>query len=466
VGHGVEKFNVNVDLLKKYDRPGPRYTSYPTAPHFSSSFGPGDYREELARTNEKGPFPPLSLYFHLPFCRSLCYYCGCNVIVTHNPERIQNYIGYVKKEIDIVSSYVHADRRVVQMHWGGGTPTYLSLAQIGELYEHIAARFRLAPDAEISIEIDPRSVGRAHLPMIRSLGFNRVSFGIQDFDERVQAAVNRIQPETTTRWVIEESRRLKFDSINVDLIYGLPYQTTQSYARTLDKIVEISPDRLAVFNYAYVPWMKKHQNLIPEESLPVTSERLNILKAVIERLTGAGYVYIGMDHFAKPGDELTLAMEAHTLHRNFQGYTTHRDADIYAMGVTSISQLKNVYAQNIKDEPEYLQRLDGGELPTHLGCRLDDDDQIRRHVITELMCNNRVVKADVEERFGIEFDSYFQESLKKIKPFVDEGLMSVSDGRLEVMEAGRLVIRNIAMGFDRYLDDNSTGLGQKYSRTV
>jgi oxygen-independent coproporphyrinogen-3 oxidase len=388
------------------------------------------------------------------------------VIITHSPPRIAAYVEDIKKEIDLIGGLVSPRRKVVQVHWGGGTPTYLRPEQALDVFRRIESKFDFAPDAEIGIEIDPRGVPREYLAALRGAGFNRVSFGIQDFDPAVQKAVNRVQPEETGRDVVRWSRELGFDSVNVDLIYGLPHQTVESYKSTLDKIIDISPDRLAVFNYAYVPWLKKHQRVIPEAALPEASERLRLLKLIIETLTSAGYVYIGMDHFAKPGDELARALADRTLYRNFQGYSTRANAEVYAMGVTSISQLRSAYAQNTKDTALYAAMLDRGSIPTQVGRRLDEDDKVRRYVITEIMCNSRVVKTEVAARFGVDFDSYFASSTAKLDEFVRDGLLSLHPDRLEVHEAGRLVIRNVAMAFDRYLDAQAGDKKPLYSRTV
>ena len=312
------RLEVDLDLLKKYNRPGPRYTSYPTAPHFHEGFGPDEYRREILATNSGETPRDLSLYFHFPFCKSLCYFCACNVVITKDASRVGHYLGVLKKEIDLVANLVDPRRKVIQMHWGGGTPTYMSPDQIRDIFGTIRAKFPFAADAEISIEIDPRTITPEHLPALREAGFNRVSFGLQDVNPEVQTTINRIQTDEQNAFVIDESRRLGFDSINVDLIYGLPHQTVDSYERTLEKIIAWNPDRLAVFNYAHVPWLKKHQKLLPVESMPDASGRLRMLKLIIDRLTEAGYAYIGMDHFAKPGDELTKALRERTLHRNFQ----------------------------------------------------------------------------------------------------------------------------------------------------
>ncbi len=460
------KFEVDLNLLKKYDKPGPRYTSYPTAPQFHSGFGAVEFYREIVETNENGPDRDVSLYFHLPFCDTLCYFCACNMIITHSMDKIQNYVDYLKREIDLVAKLINPKRRVVQHHWGGGTPTYLSVGQMRDLFGHIKSSFNFADNAEISIEVDPRALSEEHLPTLREIGFNRVSFGVQDFHEDVQKAVNRIQPEEMTRGVVEVSRRLGFESINIDLIYGLPHQTLASYAENIDKVLSISPDRLAVFNYAHVPWMKKHQTIIPTDTLPKPEEKLQMLKLIIERLTEAGYVYIGMDHFAKPNDELTNALCTHTLYRNFQGYSTYANAEIYAMGMTSISQLYGVYAQNIKELKPYQDTVAAGKLPTSVGIKLSPDDQIRRHVITELMCNNRIIKSDINRRFEIDFDAYFADELPKLTPFVDDGLLELRSDRIQVHEPGRLVIRNMAMVFDAYLEKDRQSKKPIYSRTV
>ncbi len=460
------KLEVDLALLEKYNRPGPRYTSYPTALHFHEGFGAREFQEEIVCTNQGENQQELSLYLHFPFCRSLCYYCGCNVIITRNPHRIAAYLEDLKAEIRRVAGMLRPGRPVVQMQWGGGTPTYLSPAQIADVFAHVQKHFTFAPDAEISIEIDPRNLTPEHLPVLQKLGFNRVSFGVQDFEPRVQAAVNRIQPEELTRRVVAESRDLGFHSINIDLIYGLPYQTVDSYAKTLDKVIDIGPDRLAVFNYAHVPWLKKHQRVIPETALPDTRTRLAMFKQIIEQLTAAGYVYIGLDHFARPGDELAVAMRNKTLYRNFQGYNTRAGTEVFAFGITAISQLNRVYAQNVKETGSYHQRLAEGELATAVGFRLSEDDRLRRHVITDLMCNLQILKTEVSRQFGIDFDRYFAAELVDLEPFVRDGLLTMEADRILVKPEGRLVIRNIAMVFDRYLREAKAGEADRYSRTI
>lgn len=459
------KLNVNLDILKKYSRPGPRYTSYPTAPHFTPEFGPEDFERAIRESNHTAENGDISLYFHFPFCPQLCYYCGCNVIISRNETRINRYLEYLKKEIQLLRRLIHPDRKVTQMHWGGGTPNYLQPQQIRTIFQAIRDAFPFTEDAEISVEIDPRTLTPEHLPLFRELGFNRLSFGVQDFEHQVQVTINRLQPEDMTRRVVEESRALGFPSINVDLIYGLPYQTEETFQRTIDKIIDISPDRLAVFNYAHVPWLKKHQRVIPEEALPTPEVKLRLFKMTIEQLTEAGYVFIGMDHFARPDDELSIAQKTRTLYRNFQGYSPRAGAEVFALGITSISQLQRIYAQNVKDTRRYEQLLDAGKIPTHVGIALTDDDVLRRHVINELMCNNRLQKPAVEARFRIQFDQYFADALEALKPLQADGLVELDSDEIRVTEQGRFVVRNIAMAFDWYLkQENSTKA--IYSKTI
>lgn len=457
-------FDINLDLVKKYDRPGPRYTSYPTAPQFNESFTADTYLDEIIRTNNEDNPPDLSLYYHLPFCDTLCYFCGCNMIISRNRERIHKYIDYVKNEIDLLRSYIRTDRKVSQLHWGGGTPTHLNPDEIRELNSYIHENFEFRPDSENGCEIDPRELTRDHLVALREGGFNRISMGVQDFNEKVQRAVNRIQPEELTVQVVDWVRELKFDSINLDLIYGLPFQTVDEFEKTVDKIIDISPDRIALFNYAHVPWMKKHMNLIKPEDIPAPEDKLQILKMSVAKLTDAGYVFIGMDHFAKPDDDLTKALKEKRLYRNFQGYSTNAGADLYAMGITSISQLGRAYAQNLKTEKEYYEAIDEGRIPVTKGYLLTDDDILRKHVITKVMCDFELDFAEVENEFNIDFDKYFAWGLENIKENIDDGLASIGNRKLIVHDMGRLLIRNIAMNFDGFLERKEDTA--KYSRTV
>ncbi len=457
-------FEIDLDLIKKYDKPGPRYTSYPTAPQFNEGFSKEDYLSEIISTNKEENRPDLSLYFHLPFCDTLCYFCGCNMIVSRNRDRIKTYIGYLKKEIELLKKHIDPNRKVAQLHWGGGTPTHLSPDKIRELSGYIHDNFSFTEDAENSCEIDPRELTKEHLIALKESGFNRVSMGVQDFDPKVQKAVNRIQPEKITRQVVEWVRELGFHSINLDLMYGLPHQSLSEFGKTVDTIIDISPDRIALFNYAHVPWMKKHMNLINTEDLPKPEEKLKILKMASEKMASAGYVFIGMDHFAKPDNELSVAMKEKKLYRNFQGYSTNAGTDLYAMGITSISQFGRVYSQNMKTEKEYFEALDKNELPVLKGYRLTDDDLLRRDVIMKIMCDFELDFAKVEEKYNIDFDNYFSYALNHMDQFINDGLIQIADRKMVVSDMGRLLIRNIAMNFDAFIEKKEdTG---KYSRTV
>ena len=442
---------VNLDLLKRFDIPGPRYTSYPTAPIFSSDYTDKSFEIDLITNNDQTQ-APLSLYVHIPFCDTLCYFCGCTTMVTSSRERIADYIALLKQEIHRMAFYIKKQRRVVQMHWGGGTPSYLDPDQISDLGAFIRERFAFADDAEISIEIDPRGLTREHMQAFRQFGTNRISIGVQDFDERIQRAVNRIQPEELTRQAMEWAAEVGIQSINLDLIYGLPLQTVTSFEETLKRIVPMSPHRIAVFNFAYVPWMKPHQKLIHPEDLPSVETKLELLKMTIERLTQAGYRYIGMDHFAKPEDDLTISQQEKTLHRNFQGYSTHAGADLFGFGMSSISHFGDVYAQNAKTIKEYAEAVNNGQFPVKLGYRMTCDDRVRKYVIMRLMCDLELKKLDVERRFGILFDEYFDTSLDRLDEFVEADLVRHTIERIIVADEGRLFLRNIAMCFDAYLE--------------
>jgi oxygen-independent coproporphyrinogen III oxidase len=444
--------SIDLDVLKRFNSQGPRYTSYPTAPVFTPDFTADEFGREIDETNAPGEAVPVSLYFHFPFCAKLCYFCGCNMRVTRDREHIREYNGYLKNEIDLVAGRISSAREVTQMHWGGGTPSYLDPDEIREVGGRIKGRFRFATDAEASVEIDPRGLTREHVEAFAEVGFNRTSFGVQDFNPLVQEAINRVQSEEITRQTVEWAREFGFRSINLDLIYGLPHQTVGTFEDTLDKVIDISPERIAVFNYAHVPWLKKHQNAMPADELPSADERLAILQMTIEKLISAGYEYVGMDHFAKPTDELATAQRSGTLYRNFQGYSTRSGADVYAFGVSAISQFQNVYAQNIKDIGAYYERIAAGRLATHLGYRMTRDDHIRREVIMQVMCNLEIDKLAIERQFGIDFDSYFRADLPKLETFLAEGLLKNDPASIRILGSGILVIRNIAMAFDAYLD--------------
>ena len=457
-------FEIDLKKFKKYDKPGPRYTSYPTAPQFNESFTHEDYLDEIVKTNYGTNLPDLSLYFHIPFCDTLCYFCGCNMIITRNRDRIKEYNSYVKKEIDLLRQYLLPDRQVSQHHWGGGTPTHLNPDEINDLAGYITKSFNFKNNSENSCEIDPRELTKAHLEALHNNGFNRISMGVQDFNAKVQKAINRIQPEDITVKAVQWIRELKFQSLNLDLIYGLPFQTVEDFAVTVDKIIDISPDRIAAFNYAHVPWMKKHMALIHPEDIPAPEVKLEILKMTIEKLTSAGYEFIGMDHFAKPGDELSVAMRKKKLYRNFQGYSTNAGADLYAMGITSISQLKNIYAQNYKTEKEYYNAIDRGILPTTKGYLLTDDDHIRREVIMKLMCNFELNFKDIENQFNVDFKKYFAWGLNNLSEMQNDDLLEINIDSIKVKNMGRMLVRNIAMNFDGYIERKEDKA--KYSRTV
>ena len=445
----IEK--LNLALIRKYDRPGPRYTSYPTAPAFSDKFGPDDFHKALVENNRDAA-APLSLYFHIPFCDTLCYFCACTTTITNNRATIRTYLDYLKREVAMVHKLIATGRKVTQLHWGGGTPSYLSPDEIRELAGFKNERLGYTDHAEVGVEIDPRGLTREHLKAFREMGFNRTSLGVQDFDVRVQQAVNRVQPEAVTRQAIAWARELGFGSINLDLIYGLPYQTVASFEKTVDQVIAYAPERIAVFNFAYVPWMKPHQKIIAKEALPSPEIKLDILKMTVEKFIAAGYVYIGMDHFAKPGDELAIAQQQKSLYRNFQGYSTRSGADLYSFGMSSISQFQGVYAQNIKEIPGYYAALDANQFPTAVGYCLNDDDHLRSHIITRLMCDMELTKSDVERKFNIKFDDYFAASLVKLKEFCDDGLLKITSDKISITWMGRFVVRNIAMCFDAYLD--------------
>ncbi len=460
--HADELFNL--DLIHKYDKAGPRYTSYPTAPMFHTGIGAQDYAASLARAANRDA--PVSLYLHVPFCDTVCYYCGCNKIATKQRERATPYVDHLLKEIDMLADAV-GDRRVVtQLHWGGGTPTFLNEAQIRALMQRLHARFRFAPDeaGEYGIEIDPRECDAGMVKFLREAGFNRMSMGVQDFDPAVQKAVNRIQSKEETLAVLEAARRHGFQSINIDLMYGLPLQTVESFNRTLDDIIAFSPDRIALFNYAHLPHMFMPQRRINEADLPAPEEKLRILKHSIDRLLGAGYVFIGMDHFAKPDDELTVAQREGKLYRNFQGYSTHADAELLGLGITSIGYVDGAFWQNIKTLDEYHEAVDAGRFPVFRGYRLSDEDHLRRHVIMRLMCDFALDFADVSRRFDIDFQQHFAGEMAELADMEKDGLIALEENRLTVLPAGRLLIRNIAMIFDEYLRKRAQQV--KFSKVI
>ena len=458
---------VDLDLIRRYNRPVPRYTSYPTAPHFSDAIGGDDFRAEVDATNADASAGPISLYLHLPFCRQLCYYCGCHMKVTHDPARIEKYLGYLMRDIEQLAARIHPEREVVQIHWGGGTPTYLAPEQIRSLSATLHEQFTVADDAEISLEADPRGLTEDHVAAASAAGFNRISIGVQDFDEAVQEAINRIQPEPMVRDAVRWSRAHGFGSINLDLVYGLPHQSVDQFRDTVDTIIDIDPDRIALFSYAHVPSIKQHQQLIPDDALPSPAEKLSIFKMAIERLTEAGgYRFIGMDHFARPDDELARAQDAGELHRNFQGYSTRAGADVFAFGISGIHQLRNLYAQNVKGLRPYYDRMEAGDSTVYRGYRLTDDDHIRRHVIMELMCHFRLDKRRVEERFDLDFDAYFADALRHLQPLEADGLVRVDDASITIPERGRLLVRPAVAAFDAYYQQPDRSRQPVYSQSV
>jgi oxygen-independent coproporphyrinogen-3 oxidase len=450
-------------LLEKYSKPGPRYTSYPTAPYFHTGFTEADWRAELkaSQTPDRG----LSLYFHIPFCDTLCYYCGCNMVATGDYKKAYHYIDFLDKEMAEIAALTDPARRVKQLHFGGGTPTYLRPQDIRRLMGMIRGHFTIAEEAEMGCEVDPRELTREHLAALRETGFNRLSIGVQDLDDKVQKAVNRVQPEGLIKEVYGWARELGFSSINMDLIVGLPHQTVDSFSRSLDKVIAWSPDRLAVFSYAHVPWMKKHQKLIKEKDLPGFATRLELQQLINDKLGAAGYVNIGLDHFAKPDDEIVKAQNSKTLWRNFQGYTTHKDCDIYAFGASSISQTPDTYVQNEKNVKQYQELVGDGHLPVERGLRLTRDDQIRRDAITKVMCDLELDKAAFSSGWEIDFDVYFADGLKDLEPLAADGLVTLDDRYVAVTELGRLFLRNIAMCFDSYLKQQGEDT-PRYSRTA
>lgn len=438
-------------LIRRFDINGPRYTSYPTADRFVEAFDARALRDWLAQRGVGGVSKPLSLYFHIPFCNTICYYCACNKIITKDHARSAKYLKYLDKEMDLVLASLGGSRQVTQLHLGGGTPTFLSHDEMRHLMDSVRKRFTLVPNGEYSIEVDPRKVDYDTVKLLAELGFNRMSVGVQDFNEDVQVAVNRVQSYDETKLVIDAARGNGFKSISMDLIYGLPRQNIISFNRTLEQVLEISPDRISLYSYAHLPGLFKPQRRIAIEDMPSSDTKLQILQLAIRRLTEAGYVYIGMDHFAKPDDELTIAQRQGRLHRNFQGYSTQAECDLLAFGVSSIGKIGPVYSQNVKTLDEYYDCLDRDELPVLRGIELTADDLLRRSIIQALMCHFELSIESFEIAHLIKFDEYFAEELQDLRAMEEAGLVKVSDKWISVLPAGRLLVRGIAMVFDRYL---------------
>jgi oxygen-independent coproporphyrinogen-3 oxidase len=464
----ITPLEFDASLVRKYDKPGPRYTSYPTAVQFGPAFDEAMLREHIRRSNEE-PIPrQLSLYVHVPYCFSPCFYCGCNRIITRDVARGRTYVERLVREIELTGALFDRDREVVQLHLGGGTPNFLRPAELGELIEAIGHHFHLsaAPDRDFSIELDPRCIEADDPAAYASLGFNRASLGVQDFDSEVQRAVNRIQSVEQTLAVIEGCRAHGFKSINVDLIYGLPKQTLEGFARTLDTVLAARPDRLAVYGYAHLPEIFKPQRQIDAADLPAPQVRLELLQLAIEKLAGAGYEYIGMDHFALPTDPLARAQADGTLQRNFMGYTTHADCDLIGLGVSSISHIGDSFSQNARDLPGWETALDSQRLPVWRGRHLDFDDNVRGDVIQQLMCLGRIDMQAIEHRHGIEFIPYFHREMERLTSLAEDGLVKLQDKVIHATSRGRLLLRIIAMCFDRYLHQPSPGDAPRYSRAI
>lgn len=454
----------DLELIRRYDLSGPRYTSYPTAIQFDPKLSAQDLVTTGQQTSDKNS--PLSLYVHIPFCAHVCYYCACNKVITRNRKKAQPYLDTVYKEMEQLADWYSDDRIVEQLHWGGGTPTFISNEQMIELMQKLRDNFRLLDDdsGDYSIEIDPREVDNETLRVLREIGFNRISFGVQDVELKVQEAVNRVQPVEQVAEVLAESRRLGFRSINMDLIYGLPHQTLDSFTKTLDTIIALDPDRLSVFNYAHMPDRFRSQKHINADDLPSPETKLAILETTIQKLMDAGYVYIGMDHFAKPDDELALAQQNGKLHRNFQGYTTHSDCDLVAMGVSAISQIGDVYYQNEHDIALYSSAVKERSDAIKRGVTLTRDDRIRRAVITQLICQFELQMSTVEQQFDLNFQKYFADELAELSHFTEDGLVELEQNSIKVTPAGRLLIRRICMAFDAYIPKQQPTKG--FSRII
>lgn len=446
----------DADRMRRYDGEGPRYTSYPTAQHFSEGLAPNAYEWAAATSRGARDGNPLSAYVHIPFCFSPCFYCGCNKIITHDLERIDAYVGHLLDEISLRGGYFDRGAGIDQVHFGGGTPTYLPQKRLVEIVGRLDREFGLtgAEDRDYSIEIDPRGIDRGMLQLLAELGFNRISLGVQDFDENVQRAVNRIQPEATVASVYEAARNLGFRSINFDLIYGLPLQTVASFSRTLDRVIAMRPDRLAVYGYAHLPRMFKAQRQIRGKELPNAEERLQLLQLAVAKLSAAGYEYIGMDHFALPGDSLARARRNGTLHRSFQGYTTHADRDLVAFGVSAIGHVGDLYVQNHKSLKDYQAAVARGALPSARGRITTRDDRIRKDVIDSIMCQGYVGIPVLEARYDIVFDAYFAKERQRLVGLQADGLVEVGRKHIALTSIGRLLMRTVAMAFDAYITDS------------
>ncbi len=451
------------DLIRRYDLAGPRYTSYPTAMQFNSQVSPFDLLHALRESRKA--LRPLSLYVHVPFCANICYYCACNKVVTKDRGRAQPYLQRLEQEIQLIACHLAPKQKVEQLHFGGGTPTFLSHDELRQLMGHLRQHFNLLDDdsGDYGIEIDPREADWSTMGLLRELGFNRVSIGLQDLDPEVQRAVNRLQSLEETRAVIDAARTLQFRSINIDLIYGLPKQTPEAFARTIEEVISLQPDRLSVFNYAHLPERFMPQRRINVSELPSPADKLQMLERTIEQLTAAGYRYIGMDHFALPDDELAIAQEESTLQRNFQGYTTHGHCDLVGLGVSAISQIGDLYCQNNSDLAQYQNTLASAQLATSRGLLCNQDDRIRREVIQQIICNLHLPFAQIEQAFNIDFRGYFAPQWPALEKMAADGLIALNNDQLTVLPAGRLLVRSVCMVFDAYLDQQNR---QRFSRVI
>jgi oxygen-independent coproporphyrinogen-3 oxidase len=455
----LPSIEISEELIRRFDSLGPRYTSYPTADRFSDKFDEHSYIKYLQHPSSA----PLSIYVHLPFCASICYYCGCNKIITKDHGRSAKYLRYLDKEMEMVASHLQGERKVMQLHLGGGTPTFLSDGELHELMNMLHKHFKFMEGAELSIEIDPRTVNPNMLSMLASMGFNRTSLGVQDFDAAVQKAVNRIQPVEMVEHAITASRAAGFLSVNFDLIYGLPKQNLHSFDKTLDEVIRLSPDRIALYNYAHLPSRFKPQRRIEESELPTAEERLQIFLMSLRKLLAAGYIYIGLDHFAKPDDELTHAQANKTLHRNFQGYTTHAECDLIGLGVSSIGKVGNSYSQSISTLDGYYERLDAGQLPVKRGFELSMDDVLRRQIIMNFMCSEPINFNAINSKYGIDFKLYFADELSKLQQYREVGLINIDSNSITVTPKGRMFVRAVGMVFDKYLQQATSA---QYSKLI
>lgn len=461
-----QRVRFDPELVKRYDVAGPRYTSYPTAVQFHEGFDAEAYRRFVAISNDELIPSPLSLYVHLPFCQSLCYYCGCNKKVTRHPEQGVAYLEMLAREIEMRGKLFDHDRKVTQLHFGGGTPTFFDDLQLEQLMAELGQAFHFGPvkKREFSIEVDPRTVDGDRLAQLANLGFNRISLGVQDIEPEVQQAVNRIQDPDATMAMVSSARALGFNSVSIDLIYGLPLQTADSFARTLKTVIESQPDRLAVYNYAHLPQIFRSQRMINSEDIPSPETKLELMELTIQTLSDAGYVYIGMDHFALPGDELTIAQQQGHLHRNFQGYSTHSECDLVGLGVSAIGKIGDCYAQSIKEIPQWQSAVGRGEIPIWRGISLTTEDRMRRGIIEDIMCNGRVNFVDFEHNFSLDFNDHFAPEVHQLEQLVEDGLIELDETGLSVTAEGRVMLRAVAMIFDEYLQPTKNQ--PRFSRVI